>query len=144
MITIIQNLSLPNGIIINRLKNKFQKALEFLNIPDLEVTIVLDSNKKLRELKKLYLDIDESTDVLSFKMGENNPETGVYYLGDVVISLEKAIIQASEKKIPVELEVVTLFVHGLLHLLNYGHSNDIDAEKMQKKQSLVLNFIGRL
>ena len=142
MITIIQNTSFPNELNINRLSEKFQEALKQLNVDDSEVTIVLDSNKKLRELKKKYLGIDEIPDVLSFTSGEINPETGNIYLGDIVLSLEKANDQAEAINHSIELEVLTLVIHGLLHLLNYDHSNESDAKMMFKKQDRILEVIS--
>ncbi len=141
MISIIQNVSFPNEINIDRLGKKFQEALKQLMVPDSEVTIVLDSNKKLRDLNKLYLGIDEITDVLSFNSGETNPETGRNYLGDIVISLENAIDQAKDKNHSIEFEILTLIVHGLLHLLNYDHSNKSDAKTMFDKQHRILEAI---
>jgi probable rRNA maturation factor len=142
MITIIQNTSFPNELNIDRLGEKFQEALKQLKIDDSEVTIVLDSNKKLRELKNKYLGIDEIPDVLSFTSGEINPETGNIYLGDIVLSLEKANDQAEAINHSIELEVLTLVVHGLLHLLNYDHSNESDAKMMFKKQDRILEVIS--
>ena len=141
MITIIRNVTFPNELNIDRLSEKFQEALQELKVSDSEVTIVLDSNKKLRELKKSYLGIDEIPDVLSFISGEINPETGNIYMGDVVISLEKAIDQAKDNNHSIELEVLTLVVHGLLHLLNYDHSIESDAKNMFEKQDRILEEI---
>jgi len=141
MITIIQNVSSLKGLNIDKLEENFQEALQQLKIPDSEVTIVFESNKKLKELKYLYLGINETTDVLSFKSDEINPETEKQYLGDIVISLEKAIDQAKDKNKPIELEVLTLVVHGLLHLLNYDHANEPDAENMYEKQNSIIEII---
>ncbi len=143
MITIIQNVSFTDELNIDRLSDKFQEALNQLKISDSEVTIVLDSNKKLKELKKSYLGIDEIPDVLSFSSGEINPESGNIYLGDIVISLEKAKDQAEVNKHPIEFEVLMLVVHGLLHLLNYDHSIESDAKTMFDKQDRILEVINK-
>jgi len=142
MITIIQNFLSPNKLNLDRLDKNIHLALQQLNVPDSEVTIVLESNKKLRELNKLYLSIDEITDVLSFKSDEINPETGEKYLGDIVISLEEANDQAKDKNYYIELEVLTLVIHGLLHLLNYDHSIESDAKIMFEKQDRILEVIN--
>ena len=81
-------------------------------------------------------------DVLSFTSGEINPETGNIYLGDIVLSLEKANDQAEAINHSIELEVLTLVIHGLLHLLNYDHSNESDAKMMFKKQDRILEVIS--
>ena len=141
MITIIQNVSFPNELNIDKLHEKFQEALQQLKVSDSEVTIVFDSNKKLKELKYSYLGKDEIPDVLSFTSGEINPETGNIYLGDIVISLEKANYQAEVNNHSIELEILTLVVHGLLHLLNYDHSIESDAKTMFDKQDRILKDI---
>ena len=143
MITIIQNVSFTDELNIDRLGDKFQEALNQLNVSDSEITIVLDSNKKLKELKKSYLGIDEIPDVLSFSSGEINPESGNIYLGDIVISLEKANYQAEVNNHPIEFEVLMLVVHGLLHLLNYDHSIESDAKTMFDKQDRILEVINK-
>ena len=142
MITIIQNVTFPNELEIDGLGKKFQEALHQLKVSGSEVTIVFDSNKKLRELKKSHLGIDEIPDVLSFSSGEINPETGNIYMGDIVISLEKAIDQAKDYNHSIEFEVLTLVVHGLLHLLNYDHTIESDAKNMFEKQDKILKVIA--
>ncbi len=144
MITIVQNVSFPNELEIDRLGKKFQEVLQQLKVSGSEVTIVLDSNKKLRELKKSHFGIDEIPDVLSFSYEEINPETGNIYMGDIVISLEKAIDQAKDNNHSIEFEVLTLVVHGLLHLLNYDHSIESDAKNMFEKQDKILEEITNL
>jgi len=142
MITIIQNVTFPNELEIDGLGKKFQEALHQLKVSGSEITIVFDSNKKLRELKKSRLGIDEIPDVLSFSSGEINPETGNIYMGDIVISLEKAIDQAKDYNHSIEFEVLTLVVHGLLHLLNYDHTIESDAKNMFEKQDKILKVIA--
>jgi len=144
MITIIKNNLSFHQINIDGLDGKSQKALQQLNIPESEITVVLDSNKKLKELNNFYLGIDETTDVLSFNSGELNPETGNIYLGDIVISLEKAADQAKDKNHSIEFEVLTLIVHGILHLLDYDHLTEPDTKIMFEKQNEILEVINNL
>jgi len=121
--------------------DKSQKALNLLIIPKNELTIVLESSKKLKELNYFYLGIDEITDVLSFNSGETNPETGNIYLGDIVISFEKAVDQAKDKSHPIEFEILTLIVHGILHLIGYDHLTEPDTTIMFEKQEEILRAI---
>ena len=51
-----------------------------------ESSVVVEGNKKLQELNKQFFDIDSPTDVLSFPSNEVDPETGMRYIGDVIIS----------------------------------------------------------
>jgi probable rRNA maturation factor len=143
MVTFIKNSLFSKKLNIDCLIDKSQKALKQLNIPESEVTIVLDSNIKLKELNNLYLGIDEITDVLSFYSGDSNPETGNIYLGDIIISLEKAADQAKDKSHSLEFEVLTLIVHGVLHLLDYDHLTKPDATAMFGKQDEILGAINK-
>ena len=142
MVTFINKSLSSKNLDIESLIDKSMKALKQLNIPESEVTIVLDSNKKLKELNNLYLGIDEITDVLSFYSGESNPETGNIYLGDIIISLEKAADQAKDESHSIEFEVLTLIVHGILHLLDYDHLTEPDVKLMFDKQDEILGAIN--
>ena len=123
------------------IRNKIQMAMDKLNIKESEITLAFVSNKKIRELKKSYFSIDEITDVLSFKNHEINPETGKTYLGDIVISLEEAKNQAEINEHALESELIFLAVHGLLHLLEYDHSDNFGKRRMFKKQKEIIDLI---
>ena len=91
-----------------------------------EVNVTLVNDEMIREMNRQYRDIDASTDVLSFPLGENgiydeNPETGAKMLGDIVISVEHALSQADLYGHGIEREVAFLTVHSMLHLLGYDH-----------------------
>ena len=70
-----------------------------------------------------YVDLSETTDVLSFPADELDPG-GERDLGDVVICTDQAARQAplQGRSYPRELEVLAL--HGALHLLGYDHERD--------------------
>lgn len=116
---------------------------------DFEVSLTFTDNATIREINNEYRGIDRETDVLSFPMtdeGESftvDPETGCYNLGDIVISLEKAIAQSEEYGHSFEREVAFLTVHSMLHLLGYDHERSEEEEKiMFGKQDIVLDAMG--
>jgi len=141
MITIIENEVLPSFLNIEQVKSKVQQILEHLNIPKEEITIVFDNNVGLREINKLYAGNDNPTDVLSFSLINENPETGNKYLGDIIISLDKVGSQSQENGHPYETELFTLISHGVLHLLGFDHDNDENAAILFKKQDEILKFL---
>jgi len=117
--------------------------------PDLEpdsahadMTIVLTDDRQLHELNLDYLGVDSPTDVLSFPAGEVDPETEALYLGDIAISVPRAIQQAQNGGHPVEAEAQLLVVHGTLHLLGYDHSTDEEKAVMWAEQAKVLERLG--
>ena len=64
-------------------------------------------------------------------------------LGDLVISVERAVEQAAEYGHAVERELAFLTVHGLLHLLGYDHEQGPAAEaEMQAEEKRILSILG--
>ena len=84
------------------------------------IGVSLVDNKKIRALNKKHLGRDYATDVLSFNYSEGD------YLGDVVVSTEKAREQAGSCGNTYEQEVADLVAHGVLHLLGVHHEGDAD------------------
>lgn len=115
---------------------------------DAEVDVSLVCDEEIRQLNNDFRNIDASTDVLSFPLGENgvydeNPETGAKMLGDVVISVEHAVRQAEEYGHSLQREIAFLTVHSMLHLLGYDHvQGGIEAETMREKEEDVLLKMG--
>lgn len=92
---------------------------------------------EIRRLNRMYRGKDAVTDVLSFA-SDFVEHTGT--LGDVIISYAQAVRQADEGD--VELELVDLIVHGILHVLGYDHEEPADAVIMFPLQdSLVASIL---
>ena len=109
---------------------------------DSDLTIVLTDDAQLHELNREYLGVDAPTDVLSFPADEEDPETGVPYLGDILISIPRAKQQAKAAGHPVEAEVQLLVVHGTLHLLGHDHAEAEEKARMWKAQAGVMSKLG--
>ena len=108
-----------------------------------EINVLVTDDAGIREINKTSRHIDSATDVLSFPMFElapgelpadwteyEEPETGMVPLGDMCISLERAMAQAKEFGHTTRREVGYLTVHSMLHLLGYDHMD----EGPQKRQ----------
>ena len=107
-----------------------------------DLSLVLTDDAQLRQLNRQYLGIDSPTDVLSFPAGETDPETDLIYLGDVLISYQRAQVQAAAGGHPVEDELQLLVVHGVLHLLGFDHAEETEKVKMWAEQSAILSQLG--
>jgi probable rRNA maturation factor len=118
----------------------------FLEPAEVDVSFVDD--EQIRELNREFRNIDKSTDVLSFPLGEDgvfdeNPATGAKLLGDVIISVEHAVHQAEEYGHTLQREMAFLTVHSMLHLLGYDHvESEKDSEIMREKEEAVLLKMG--
>jgi probable rRNA maturation factor len=109
---------------------------------DADATILLTGDDQLHEMNLKYLDIDAPTDVLSFPAGYVDPDTNVKYLGDILISYERAKAQAADGGHAVEQELILLVVHGMLHLLGYDHGAPEEKDEMWAAQARILNSLG--
>ncbi len=107
-----------------------------------DLTIVLTDDAQLHELNRDYLGVDAPTDVLSFPADEDDPESGVRYLGDILISIPRAKKQAKAAGHPLEAEVQLLVVHGTLHLLGHDHAKVREKARMWKAQAEVMSKLG--
>ena len=109
---------------------------------DGDLTIVLTDDAQLHELNRDYLGIDAPTDVLSFPASETDPENARRYLGDILISVQRANEQARAAGHALAAEVQLLAVHGTLHLLGYDHAEADEKARMWKAQAEVLEKLG--
>jgi len=112
----------------SKISNMFFKTVTF-DKDFVEISILVVDNPGIREINRLYRNMDEPTDVLSFPMNEDGGIDSPI-LGDVVISADKAVSQAEYAEIPLEREIAFLYIHGLLHLLGYDHEKSEDEEKV--------------
>ena len=113
-----------------------------------EVSVTFVNNEQIHELNREYREKDAPTDVLSFPLGENgeydpNGDTGAWMLGDIVISIEKAMEQAELYGHGLQREIAFLTVHSMLHLLGYDHEQGGLAEvRMREKEETILKKLG--
>jgi len=113
-----------------------------------EISVTFVDNEQIRELNAQYRNKDSETDVLSFPMGENgvydvNHDTGAKILGDIVLSMEKAVEQADQFGHGLEREVGYLTAHSMLHLLGYDHENGgMERVRMREKEEMVMTQLG--
>ncbi len=139
---------IPTGIrlLIRRCCHAVLEEEEFTD--DAEVSVRFVDNEIIHELNREYRNIDRETDVLSFPLGESgvydtNMDTGAKLLGDIVISVPKAVEQAELYNHSLQREIGFLTVHSMLHLLGYDHENGgIEEVRMREKEETVLTKIG--
>ena len=123
-----------------------EATLKAENIPvKCEINVLVTNDKGIHAINKASRDIDRPTDVLSFPMFELIPgqppedwedymdiETEMCPLGDMCISLERAVVQAREFGHSVRREVGYLTIHSMLHLLGYDHMDEGEQKKQMR------------
>lgn len=143
-----KEVKIPTGtrMLVRRCCNAVLRNEKFEGSAEISVRFV--DNGEIHRLNKEFRNIDSSTDVLSFPLGENgeydiNQATGAKVLGDIVISVETAFKQSQEYGHSFQREMAFLTVHSMLHLLGYDHVNGgLEAVRMREKEEYVLAQIG--
>lgn len=143
-----KDVKIPTGtrMLVRRCCNAVLKNEKFDGSAEISVRFV--NNEEIHRLNKEFRNVDSSTDVLSFPLGENgeydiNNDTGAKMLGDIVISVETAVAQSQDYGHSFQREIAFLTVHSMLHLLGYDHVNGgLEAVRMREKEEYVLTQIG--
>lgn len=118
-------------------------TLEYMKFKkEAEVSVSIVDGAQIKDLNRDFRNIDRVTDVLSFPIGDKNPETGEIVLGDIVLCAEKVISQAKEFGHTRKRELAFLTCHSMLHLLGYDHIEEDDRLEMEKLQKIILERIG--
>lgn len=130
------------------LRKCISKALEVQSVTvPCEINVLVTDNEGIRVINQASRNIDSATDVLSFPMFELtpgelpedwtsyvDPQTGRVPLGDMAISLERALEQAKEFGHGVKREIGYLTVHSILHLLGYDHLDEGPMKQQMRRQ----------
>lgn len=119
-------------------------SAEKVDVP-CEINVLITNDKGIHAINMASREIDRATDVLSFPMFQltpgqlpedwdayQDPETGMCPLGDMCISLERAIAQAKEFGHSAKREVGYLTIHSMLHLLGYDHLDEGEQKKQMR------------
>ncbi|MCX7656265.1 MAG: rRNA maturation RNase YbeY [Treponemataceae bacterium] len=125
----------------NRLEAFVQKVLQVLTKDQWEISLLLCTNTLITELNAQYRGKNESTDILSFPLGETyRDEKGqeVFLAGDLIISLEALEENARYFNVSVDEELRRLVIHGILHLAGMDHATNEQEEPMLMLQEQIL------
>ncbi len=143
-------------------KAVIEAVLDDLNCPyEAEVSLLITGPEQIRTLNRDFRQTDKETDVLSFPMNDFevegdfsfleddyaaadafNPESGELILGDIVINIERVLTQAQDYGHSIKREFSFLVAHSVLHLCGFDHMEKQEAERMEQKQSAILNAMG--
>ena len=123
-----------------------------------EINVLITNDQGIHQVNLATRQMDKPTDVLSFpmfsfepgKLPEDwscyiDPETGLCPLGDMCISLERAVAQAKEYGHSTRREIGYLAVHSVLHLLGYDHLDEGPQKaQMRKREEEITALIPRM
>lgn len=132
--------------LIEKVKDIIIECLDYEGYDDnYEVSLSFVDNKEIHELNREYRGVDRVTDVLSFPLLSDDfedIELEEESLGDIVVSLERALEQSIEYNHSFEREVCFLICHSMFHLLGYDHDTDENTKEMREKEEHILNKLN--
>jgi len=103
-----------------------------------ELSVLLTDDEGIHVLNREFRQVDRPTDVLSFPMGETDPRSGRYLLGDMVLNVDRARAQGEEFGHGAEHEISYLTVHSVLHLLGYDHVDEGEMKRAMRAREKII------
>ena len=109
---------------------------------DANVTVRIVGTAEGRRLNRDWRSRDYATNVLSFGYDLPDGNSGGPLQGDLVLCAAVVEREAREQAKTVTAHYAHLVVHGLLHLQGYDHEDDAEAERMERRERLILKRLG--
>jgi rRNA maturation RNase YbeY len=130
------------------------RLLSALGLRRTELSVMMVDDPTIQGLNREFRGTDSPTDVLSFsqieEIGANSSKLDQLVdvpgtiLGDVVISIDTALRQASQYRVTPAVRLRTLLIHGTLHLIGYDHERSrVDARQMFARERELLQAVSR-
>ena len=131
--------------LLNKINDIIVECLHYEGYDDnYEVSLSFVDNEEIHQLNRDFRGVDRATDVLSFPLltDDFDIEIEEESLGDIVISLERALEQSIEYNHSFEREVCFLVCHSTFHLLGYDHDTEENTKQMREKEEYILNKLN--
>ena len=151
-ITILNQSSDHFSLNQEKLVSLTKDVLKLYKLSDYELTISIVSESEIHDLNKQYRSKDKPTDVLSFpqtnfttpivRSSEQKHSEPHNVLGDIVICLDVAKVNASSIGHSLGRELAFLIVHGILHLGGHDHHDTAEEKIMIAEQQFVITHLS--
>jgi probable rRNA maturation factor len=112
-----------------------ERVLRGEGISRASVSITLVDDATIHEINREHLAHDWSTDVITFKLSDDNDPV---LAGELVISAEMAASTANSARCDPQAELSLYVIHGLLHLCGLDDGTPADAAAMRRREAEVL------
>ena len=129
----LRNLQRKVKIDVKNLHQKINRALEVSGFSFKQLGVILVSDRMITGYNQKFLGHNRPTDVLSFSLEEQE--------GEILISAETAGAQAKELHHSLEEELLTLAIHGFLHLAGYDDRKTKDRRLMFRETERILRSV---
>ena len=129
-------------IFFNKLCKFFPKKFQFVN-KKIYLTLLLSNNSNIKKLNKKFRNKNKHTDILSFPFHQNSKKLKEIYLGDIIISYNYINKSNSPNTSNFKENVVKIFIHGFLHLLDFDHIKKKDYIKMLNEEQKIFRSVQK-
>jgi len=124
-------------------KNIFEKSCLFgQKFNCISFDILYCDDEKTHEMNKEYRQKDYAADIITFAIFADGEDKFVFddeiNLGEIIISLDKVVINAQEKGCSFEEELHFLISHGIMHLIGFDHQTNEDYTFIVEAQNAAL------
>jgi probable rRNA maturation factor len=102
----------PDGPMAREVEELCALAFSSAGIDEGHAAVQFVNERRIRELNRIFRQVDAATDVLSFGVDEREPPLGPREIGDIVICPERTS------------DLREAVVHGALHLTGMDHERD--------------------
>ena len=123
---------------LKNLESQIKAVLSFLKLKKSKISILFCNDYFIKKLHKKYFNDSSVTDVITFPLKD---EFEREYLGELVISVERAVKVADKLKVKWPDELLLYIVHGILHLTGYKDQTAKERQALEKKQAEVLEKV---
>jgi probable rRNA maturation factor len=120
----------------HKTRNWLQLVLTTENFSSGEIAYIFCGDTQLHALNLRFLKHDTYTDILTFPAGSSTETVS----GEIYISLDRVLDNASKFQEDPEKELLRIMVHGLLHLCGYDDASPAEKLQMTAKEDYYLNL----
>lgn len=130
------------------IKKIVQKILEEEELLQVDLSVVIVTDRKIHEINKKFLNHDFPTDVVTFDLFDEELSRKRKFQiknidAEIYVSAVTAARKAREFGLDPEQELLLYIVHGILHLIGYDDHTAIDRKRMREKEKEVLKYISK-
>ena len=129
-------------IFFNNLCKFFPKKFQFIN-KKIYLTLLLSNNTNIKKLNKKFRKKNKHTDILSFPFHQKSKKSNEVYLGDIIISFNYMNKSKNLSTYDFKENVVKIFIHGFLHLLDFDHIRKRDYIKMLNQEQKIFKSVRK-
>ncbi|MCF7872606.1 MAG: rRNA maturation RNase YbeY [Candidatus Omnitrophica bacterium] len=137
----ISNRQKIKRIDMQRLRKYLKQIFSYLIIEEKKASFVFCDNQFIMELNYNYFKKNTATDVISFPLADDMEPN---YLGEVVVSVEEAVLTAKELKLNWQKELLLYIIHGILHLIGFKDQTSKQREEMEQKQQEIFSKFKKI